>query len=383
MVAREGIFMENMPISEGARDSFRSVGILGLGLIGGSLARAIRSRTDVARIVAADVDGKALELAREDNVIDDFAVITPDNISQGLHIFNGIDVLFLCTPLDVMTQMKPVLQTLDIGVITDVGSVKAPVMDAMTLRNFIGGHPMAGSERRGYTCGRASLFEQALYVLCVPNGCMLAAWQLCAMEKLITDIGAIPMRMTAIEHDERVAAVSHLPHVVASALSLFMANEDDGALARMAAGGFKDITRIASSDSALWAGITNASRDALLPIIDRYIEVITKWKAALVAEDEKELERLYSMGACYRNHLMDGTRGALESAASVTVYLADRPGELGAITTLLGEHDMNITNINIRHFRAYEGGQLQLLLRTSAEAVEACALLREAGYECD
>ncbi len=267
--------------------------------------------------------------------------------------------------------------------ITDVGSVKQPVMDAIRLPNFVGGHPMAGSERYGYACSNGSLFENALYVICLPEYSKVSANMLQSFEELIRAIGAIPMRMTAKEHDERVAAVSHLPHIVASSLSLLMANRDDGALSRMAAGGFRDITRIASSNSKLWAGITSNSREALLPILDEYIDTLTKWKTALENNDSAELEKLFAQGAIYRDHLDINLRGALEASATLNVHVEDKPGELARITAILGKGNINIRNINIRNFRTYEGGQVSLLLGTTKEAVEAYALLKEAGYVCD
>ena len=355
---------------------FSKVGIVGLGLIGGSLAKAIHGKTDVKEIVAVDTDPKAGELASSEGVIVNFS-------TNDLSILDGSDLVILCAPVDAIKKMQPELSKLNIGLITDVGSVKAPVMEAISLSNFVGGHPMAGSERHGYACSSGSLFENALYVICIPDTCEVSARNLGYFENLIREIGAIPMRMTAEEHDKRVAAVSHLPHIVASSLSLLLANLDDGALSRMAAGGFRDITRIASSDPKLWAGITENSKKALLPVLEEYIKLLSSWKDSLQNDDKAELEKLFAQGACYRDHLDTNLRGALEASCLLTVYVDDKPGELARITAILGKGNINIRNINIRNFRAYEGGQVSLLLGTAKEAVEAYALLKEAGYECD
>lgn len=355
---------------------FSKVGIVGLGLIGGSLAKAIHGKTDVKEIVAIDTDPKAGELASSEGVIVNFS-------TNDLSILDGSDLVILCAPVDAIKKMQPELSKLNIGLITDVGSVKAPVMEAISLSNFVGGHPMAGSERHGYACSSGSLFENALYVICIPDTCEVSARNLGYFENLIREIGAIPMRMTAEEHDKRVAAVSHLPHIVASSLSLLLANLDDGALSRMAAGGFRDITRIASSDPKLWAGITENSKKALLPVLEEYIKLLSSWKDSLQNDDKAELEKLFAQGACYRDHLDTNLRGALEASCLLTVYVDDKPGELARITAILGKGNINIRNINIRNFRAYEGGQVSLLLGTAKEAVEAYALLKEAGYECD
>ncbi len=354
----------------------KKVGIVGLGLIGGSLAKALKRRTDVDEIVAVEPDQASGELAVKEGVISSFS-------KDDLSILGGCDLVVLCAPIDAIKKMEPTLKTLDIGLISDVGSVKRPVMEAITIPNFVGGHPMAGSERHGYACSSESLFENALYVICIPDQCEVSVTMLDAFEKLIRGIGAIPMRMSAKEHDERVAAVSHLPHIVASSLSLLMANIDDGAISRMAAGGFRDITRIASSDAKLWAGITENSREALLPVLDKYIDLLSTWKETLEKDDQAGLEKLFMQGACYRDHLDSNLRGALEASSMLTVYVDDKPGELARITAILGKGNINIRNINIRNFRTYEGGQVSLLLGTAKEAVEAYALLKEAGYECD
>ncbi|NLT11585.1 MAG: prephenate dehydrogenase/arogenate dehydrogenase family protein [Clostridiaceae bacterium] len=354
------------------------IGIVGLGLIGGSLAKAFRHKAGIAYISAVDKDREALETALKEGIIDEFDtdILNPVCLDR-------CDLVLLCTPLSVMKDMAPVLEKREIGVISDVGSVKEPVMDLIKLNNFIGGHPMAGSERQGYACANGTLFENAMYVLCVPDHCDVPASLLRDFEMLIRQIGAVPVHMTAKDHDQRVAAISHLPHVAASALSLLAARLDDGPLSNLAAGGFRDITRIASSDPSLWADITSSSAKRLIPILEKYAEIISEVCKDLKNRDEKAIESFFSQAAHYRNHLPVGGRGALDATTSLTVYLEDRPGELGAITTLLGKENINIRNINIKNFRTYEGGQLQLILGDSAQAVRACSLLKEAGYECD
>ena len=354
------------------------VGIVGLGLIGGSLARALRQKAHIPFIAAMDTDRASGEHALADGVIDAFAVP-----SEGYSVLDGCGLVLLCTPLAAIVDLLPELSRLHIGILSDVGSVKEPVMDAVALPNFIGGHPMAGSERQGYSCSSVSLFENALYVLCVGDRCTVTASALQDFEELIRMIGAAPVRMTAHEHDKRVATISHLPHIAASALSLLAARLDDGQLAALAAGGFRDITRIASSDPSLWAGITKASSPVLIPVLGMYIDLLKQIQRELEKKDTRAVEAFFAQGAFYRNSLPTSGRGALDATASLTVYLEDKPGALGIITTLLGKKNINIRNINIRNYRTYEGGQLHLLLGDSAQAVAAYSLLTEAGYECD
>ncbi|MBN1891639.1 MAG: prephenate dehydrogenase/arogenate dehydrogenase family protein [Clostridiales bacterium] len=354
------------------------VGILGLGLIGGSLAKALRQKAKVPYIAAVDTDVESGRMAMDEKIIDQFA--HPDD---GYALLDGCDLVLLCTPLPVIMDVLPELSKLSIGILSDVGSVKEPVMERVSLPNFIGGHPMAGSERHGYACSNATLFENAIYVLCVGADSEVSAIRLTAFERLIRKIGAIPVRMEFGEHDRRVATISHLPHIAASALSLLAARLDDGQMAALAAGGFRDITRIASSDPSLWADISDASAKSLVPILSQYIDLLVEVREKLDSGDRRAVESFFAQAAHYRNSLPSGGRGALDATSSLTVYLEDKPGQLGAITMLLGKENINIRNINIRNFRTYEGGQLNLLLENSAQAVRAYSVLKEAGYECD
>lgn len=354
------------------------IGILGLGLIGGSLAKAFRMKAGIRDIAAMDFDRKTGKDALADGVITDFS-----HPEDGFSIFEGCDLLILGTPVETLSDFLPALSGLSVGIVSDVASVKSPVMSRELPDNFIGGHPMAGSERRGYGCSREDLFENAIYVLCVGENCAVPVARLVSFEALIGKIGAKPIRMDAKTHDNCVAAVSHLPHIAASALCSLASERDDGKLSLLAAGGFRDITRIASSDPDLWAGITESSAEFLVPILGEYIETLQQVKENLTGKQRKDVREFFQRGAFYREKLPLGSHGALAASSSLTVYLEDRPGAIADITVILSRHNINIRNMNIRDYRAYEGGQLLLLLGDSSQAAAAYSLLREAGYECD
>ncbi len=295
----------------------------------------------------------------------------------------GCAVVFLCTPPATIAGLVAAIRPWTAAILTDVASVKQPILDQVHDDRFVGGHPMAGSEKHGYIHATDNLFENAVYVLCLPGDSPLTIRELRLLERLIATVGATPLLLDAATHDKAVAAVSHLPHVAASALSLLAANQADSSLTRLAAGGFRDITRIASSDPYLWAGISLESRHQLLPLIDQYIELLQQFRTHLAAGEPAALQQFFFQAAQYRGSLPVDGRGALMTQSALNVYIPDQPGSLGQVTTLLGAHAINIINIRIREFRTYEGGILQLLLPDSAQAAKAAWLLKEAGYECD
>jgi prephenate dehydrogenase len=395
------------------------VGVVGLGLIGGSLAKALAGRAKVA-VVGIDPDPVVIEKALSDQVLARGGVMPlqseliqmdhhqapsiisafkakaspavvpaelagPGSSSQAAvwQLLADCQVVFLCTPPatipDLVRQIRPCTG----AILTDVASVKKPVLDLIPDDRFVGGHPMAGSEKHGYANARENLFENAAYVLCLPEQSAITVLEYRQLERLVQSIGASPISLDPVTHDKAVAAVSHLPHVAAAALSLLAARQGDNNLTRLAAGGFRDITRIASSDASLWSQISLESSDQLLPLIDQYIAILQEFRTELSDGDLDHMRQYFFQAAQYRGSLPVDGRGALLTQSILNVYIPDEPGVIGKVTTLLGEHAINITNLRIREFRTYEGGSLQLLLPDSAQAARAAWLLKEAGYECD
>jgi prephenate dehydrogenase len=253
--------------------TFTRAGIFGLGLIGGSWARALKNLG--AHILAMDVHSPNIEAALNAGAIDEAA--------STLENFNGFDLLILCAPPGVVCDVLPRFAQLNIGLVTDVCSVKGPVMEAARdLKNFIGGHPMAGSEQTGFAASNARLFENAPYALCVASGHHLPHERIAAFESLLARIGARAIHMTAAEHDASVASVSHLPHAAAFALRR-VAMEQPECL-KLKGRGYADMTRIANSPPALWADILLRSPE-ILPALSRYIAVLSELSGALARRD--------------------------------------------------------------------------------------------------
>ena len=256
------------------------VGVFGAGLIGGSLAKAIRAVRPGAEIVIADTDARTRAAALSEGVAD--VVRDPADTPPG-RAFAGCDLVILAAPPRVIVETLPQLANADIGLVVDVASVKTPILAAARaagLANFLGGHPMAGTEASRWEASNPSLFHGAAFILCEPSGCTVPAEAREAFRALLRDIGFRIFEMDAETHDRRLALISHLPHVAAFALAAVAADAHDAVLPDLVGGGFRDTTRIAASSPELWADIFRES-PALLAELDRYLAWLGTFRAAL------------------------------------------------------------------------------------------------------
>lgn len=284
---------------------FRHCGIIGLGLLGGSLALDLRriypelALTGVARREATLAEARALQ-------VDGRAVFS--GLATELAAVRDADLVILCTPVQTMLkQLAELAAIVTPGtVITDVGSTKRLVMNAAQTVlpadvHFIGGHPMAGSEQKGLAYARHGLYANATWALCVPVGGEEVAERLTA---LVTALGARPLRIDADEHDGLVALTSHLPHVVAGALaSQVLGSAADDAVRPFIAGGFRDTTRIAAADPVMWRDIFLTNRDKLIPVLNAYLAEVEQWRDAISAGDAPHVEALLTVAGERRKKL--------------------------------------------------------------------------------
>lgn len=280
-------------------------GFIGLGLIGGSVARCIRRELPDARISAYNYyetkKHPRLEKALADGVLTD---ITTD-ISR----VSDWDVIFLCAPVRTnvayLTRLKPYLKANCI--LTDVGSVKGEIYDA--IRNegldhcFIGGHPMAGTEHIGYEYSFAELLRDCYYILTptdsVPKESI--AW----MQEFVRSVThSRCVTIDVNEHDEATAGISHAPHVISAALvNAVRARDDKGMYRLLAAGGFRDITRISSSSPEMWKSICLANRDAILAFLQEYRNILGTMEQAIREGNEEDIEHFFATAKEYRDQL--------------------------------------------------------------------------------
>ena len=282
------------------------VGMIGLGLIGGSLAKSIRLHHKDAVITAYDTNRDSLAAALEEKVISKALTKIDDFTSSDA--FYDCDFIFLCTPVESFHVYLPLLKKVlkEDTVLTDVGSVKARVHKEMEEyglnKYFIGGHPMAGTEKEGYENSFPEMMNQTRFLLTPAKESSEAALE--KYKELICSLDAIPMVLDYKEHDRAVAAISHVPHLVASGLVDLVASKDEKKfLNEMAAGGFKDITRIASSNPHMWQNICFSNKVAVLEMLDSYISIMQQARENLAAENVEGLCNHFAVAKEYRDKI--------------------------------------------------------------------------------
>lgn len=354
-------------------------GFIGLGLIGGSIARALRQYFPDTVIIAYDVNREALILAKDEGIVDVAAEGIDDN-------FRACDYLFLCAPVQKNdSNLEAVKKVLSHNcVLTDVGSVKIGIHEAVRQAgledHFIGGHPMAGSERVGFVNSKASLLENAYYIL-TPSP-TVSPGKVESLRQMVAELGALPLILDCEKHDYVTAAISHLPHVAASSLvNLIRKNDSNEGIMRMiAAGGFKDITRIASSSPVMWQQICLTNKENISELLSRYIAVLTDFKEAIDQGDADGLYQRFETARIYRDSFANASSGPIKRSFSINVDIADRAGALAHIVTLLAEQNLSIKNIAITHNRETEDGVLRIEFYQESSMEEGVKLLKEAGY---
>lgn len=356
-----------------------TIGFIGLGLIGGSIAKAIRKFHPEYQILAYNRTRDTLE----DSVFDGIVDIACDEHDSK---FALCDIIFLCATVDYNIECLPWLkQIIRPGcILTDVGSVKGEIHKEITALsmapNFIGGHPMAGSEKTGYEHSTDHLIENAYYILTPSEEVGLD--KIGVYTELVTSIGALPMILTWEEHDYITAAVSHLPHVVAAAL-VNLVNKLDSPSEHMksiAAGGFKDITRIASSSPYMWQQICMENPDNISQVLDEFIRLIVQAKYLVDQRDGEGLYQMFQDSREYRDSISDTSSGPIKKEYALYCDIIDETGAIATIATILSMNNISIKNIGIIHNREFDEGVLKIDFYDQDAQKEAAEQLGKRNY---
>lgn len=354
------------------------IGFIGLGLIGGSIAKTIHRIYPDIIIIAYDLNTNALKLATEESVISQgFSDLTED--------FAECQYIFLCTPVQKNAEFLAKLSDFagENCIITDVGSVKSSIHEALPSKlapYFIGGHPMTGSEKSGYEHSTPYLLENAYYILTPSSG--MDADSVQEFESFIRSLGAITMVLDYELHDFITAAISHLPHILASSLVRLVHDIDDETetMKKVAAGGFRDITRIASSSPVMWQQICLTNREQILKLINLFIHSLETTRDLISDSSSRELFDFFQSAKDYRDSLTITSSGPLPKVYEIYCDMVDEAGGIAALATILSSHGISIKNIGIIHNREFQDGVLHMEFYEEDARKKAVTLLRQYRY---
>ena len=356
-----------------------SFGFIGLGLIAGSIAKGLREVYPDCRIIVYNRSANARMLAIEDGT----ANLATDCVDEK---FSECDYIFLCTPVEhnitYLEQLKTLMK--EDCILTDVGSVKGNIHKAIeTLqmtKHFIGGHPMAGSEKTGYENSYPRLLENAYYALTPTDDTDKSRVE--ELVTIISKLNAIPVVIDYKTHDYAVAGISHVPHLIAATLVNLVKDNDspDGIMKLLSAGGFKDITRIASSSPDMWQQICSSNKDSIVALLDKYIDSLTLTRNALLSDSKDYVYHMFEKSSEYRNSFIDQRRGPITKTYEIQVDIEDRLGTIRDVCTILAINHINLKNIGIVNNREHDGGVLRLEFNNEQDRENAVLFLKANGY---
>lgn len=355
------------------------IGFIGLGLIGGSIAKKIKLNHPDCEIIATAHRVGTISIAYDMGLISNSALLP-------LSAFADCDLIFLCAPvennLEYLKELKDIVSANTL--ITDVGSTKTQIhkeVIALGLeKQFIGGHPMTGSEKTGISNANEYLLENAYYIITPTKE--TTSSQVDEFYALVKELGSIPLVLDYEAHDYATASISHLPHMIAYTLVNLVKDIDDEneTMKTIAAGGFKDITRIASSSPIMWESICMTNQEQLVKLMDKYIDSLSDLKEDIQNSSSKTLLDKFQSAKDYRDSIT--VRGVKSNTRIHELFLdlADEAGGIAIIASILAFKGISIKNIGIVHNREFEEGVLHIEFYDEESVELATELLTEKNY---
>lgn len=344
--------------------------IIGLGLIGGSLAKALQRHPDVL-VAGYDADPLTARKAYKMGIIH----TSPPSLEQAAA---DADVIVFATPVGATLKLMERSRYWNLKenvILTDTGSTKALIMEAAARldHTFIGGHPMAGSHKSGVEAAKEMLFENAFYILTPASG--VSESQVLFLKGLLEVTKAKVEVLAADDHDHMTAIVSHFPHLIAASLVHQLAKEEKHTFARqLAAGGFRDITRIASSNPEMWRDITTQNNNKIVEQLSNWMGEMEQLRSLLIANEPSAIQQYFQDAKAVRDELPIAGHGAMFSVYDLYVDIPDVPGVISELTGYLAEEEISIVNLRILETREDVFGILVISFQTPED--------RESAREC-
>ncbi len=361
-------------------EAYETLAIVGLGLMGGSLALSLKRAGYAGRILGVSRPETVAEARRLGAIDEGF---TYEQLASAVELSS---LIILASPISTIIEHLEALGGPGVklrpgAVVTDMGSTKRVVVQAgQRLPGhvfFVGGHPLCGSEQRGIAAADPFLFQNAYYVLTPAPGVPSSEFE--KLGRFLERTGARMAVLTAADHDHIAATISHLPQLLAVSLVRFLddlgANREHGI--HLAAGGFRDMTRIASSSYLVWRDIIATNRDVIGEVLRRFLE---STGASMHGLEDTALSRAFEAAARTRAEIPRDSKGFLSRLWDVLVVVEDRPGIIAGIAVPLAERGINIKDIEVLKVREGEGGTLRLAFATQEQAREAIEVLTGKGH---
>lgn len=359
----------------------QTTAIAGLGLIGGSLAKSLM-QTGEHHIIGYDICSETLEYATQNHIIHEAEADFTKAVQHA-------DLIILAAPISetiaLIHKLNEITFASDV-LVSDVASVKSSILEAANrLTNeritFIGGHPMAGSHKKGITAAKSHLFENAIYVLIPSNGCKSV--RVDALKGMLASTNSNFLILNPDEHDEMTGVVSHFPHLIASSLVHQAKNweETHSFLPKLAAGGFRDITRIASSNPKMWQDIFYHNRLKMSRLLEEWILEMSTLKKLVDSDEKTAMIDYLDQAKTYRDDMPAAKRGAIPSFYDIYVDIQDQTGALASVVQLLAKEEISIKNIQILEIREGITGALRVSFPSGEMQASSYRLLQTHGYE--
>ncbi|OCA90926.1 prephenate dehydrogenase [Bacillus sp. FJAT-27225] len=346
--------------------------IIGLGLIGGSLGLCIKKAHPDSTVIGYDIRGRQANLAEMLGPIDKAVGTIQEGAVEA-------DLIIISAPV---RETERILQELagcrlkSTAIVTDTGSTKEQISKlSESLRkqgiSFIGGHPMAGSHKSGITAAKENLFENAFYILSPIEG--EKPENILALKEWLAGTRAKFLELNPREHDFLAGVISHFPHIIAASIvhQTEKLSSNHPLLPRLAAGGFKDITRIASSSPEMWRDILLHNKETLLDLLDMWSQEMERVKSLLVASDQAAITSYFADAKLFRDGLPVKEKGAIPAFYDLFVDIPDVPGVVSEITGYLAKENISITNIRIIEIREEIYGVLVISFQTARDRENA------------
>jgi prephenate dehydrogenase len=350
--------------------------------MGGSLSMALRHFVPGATVLGVDRDPGRLDEARALNVADEFA----EDASQLDP--SEFEVVFLATPVSTIAPLVRQLASQASGgaLLTDLGSVKQTIYADVAGNlppgvEFIGGHPMTGSQLEGLEGADPHLYENAVYILTPDRGTDPDA--LAALRSILEGLGCLVQTMTPKVHDEAVSTISHLPYLLACSMVEVLQEkhgQDGGRAAPIAAGSFQGATRVASCPPHIFRDILQSNRVALRSDVERLMKSMQSYLDVLDEEGGRELQERFREAQQFRRRLPGLRKGVLPNLPEAIIKAQDQPGFIGQVASLIGAAHINIRDIEVLHSREGEGGTLRVAFETQEDRRKALRILEIADY---